>query len=112
MSKEVQKSQRARPDKKLLASPTPALLAALTLLSVSLRVTEGAAPAGDPSATPNAGANTAGVKLASSNKIKFTTTTKDKTETYRYSPSNKQQSNKHKLPATNSMKTPTSSGQK
>ncbi len=111
MSKEVPKPQRTRPDKKLLASPTPALLAALTLLSVSLRVTEGAAPAGDPGATPNA--NTAGVKLAASNKFKFTTTTKDKVDTYLdYSRSNKQQSNKHKLPATNSMKTPTGSGQK
>jgi hypothetical protein len=108
MSKETKKLTRLPPYKKFKASPTPAVLTALALLSVSLRVTDGT-PAEDFSATSNAGAS--GLKLAAahksnatnnanatnkatatSNKIKFTTTTKDKVDTYVAKPSNEHSS--------------------
>ena len=118
MSKEVKKPIRLPPYRKFKASPTPAVLTALALLSVSLRITDGA-PAEDLSATANGNASAGGLKLAAahksnvtnnasatnkatatSNKIKFTTTTKDKTTTYLAKPSNDHsspsQGNRHK----------------
>ena len=118
MSKEIQKPTRTRPEKKVKASPTPAVLTALALLSVSLRVTDGT-PAKDLSATPNAGADAGGVKLAAAQKtnatnntsatnkatarsvkFKYTTTTKDKVDTFLAKPSNQHnspsQSNRYK----------------
>jgi hypothetical protein len=62
MSKEIQKPKKTRSDRKILASQAPALVAALSMLTVSLGVTikadeESAAPA-------NAGESATGVKFA------------------------------------------------
>lgn len=117
MSNEAKKPNTSPPLKKLKASPNPAVLTALALLSVSLRVTDGN-PAEDLSGAQNAGSNAAGVKVAAahksnvnnssatnhtsaatnkatgtSSKFKFTTTTKDKTDTFlQYKPSNQHSS--------------------
>ena len=71
MSKEVQKRTKTPADKKAIAASTPALLAALSLLSASLGVAS-ATPLEDSSNTPSAGTNIAGMKLAKmqSNQIK------------------------------------------
>lgn len=74
MSKEIQKPTRTRPEKKVKASPTPAVLTALALLSVSLRVTDGTLPQ-DLSATPNAGADVGELKLAAAHKTNATNNT-------------------------------------
>lgn len=118
MSKDAKKPTRLPPYRKSKASPTPAVLTALALLSVSLRVTDGT-PAEDVGATSNGSAGAGGLKLAAahksnatsnasstnkatatSNKIKFTTTTKDKTSTYLAKPNNEHsspsQGNRHK----------------
>jgi hypothetical protein len=55
MPKGIQESERMRPDKKIVASQTPALLAALSLLSASLGVTT-ETRAEDPGASPKADA--------------------------------------------------------
>lgn len=105
MAKKVQEPTRTLPDKKVKASPTPALLTALALLSVSLRVTDGN-PADDVSATPNTAPEARDVKMAAAHKtnatnnsgvankatatsvkFKFTTTTKDKVDTFLAKPS-------------------------
>ncbi len=104
MSKQIQKPAKAQPDKRVKASPTPALLTALALLSVSLRITDGT--------LAEESANTAGVKLAD----KITTLARasqlaanheksmeihaiSKTKKLVVKPSNTLQSNQHKSPA-------------
>ena len=86
MPKETRKPTKAWPDRKVLASPTPALLAALTALSISLRISDGSA-ADNGRAAGTEGANAAGSKWADANKttkstIHFTSTTKDKVESF------------------------------
>jgi hypothetical protein len=64
MSSQVQKPANRPAHKKVIPSPTPTLLAALSLLSISLGVTT-ETPADQPGLTPpNAREKTDGVKLA------------------------------------------------
>jgi hypothetical protein len=99
MTKKTQTPATTRPEKNLpdkkqgVFCSTSALLAALTLLSASLRVAN-VALAEQSGDQTNAGSDTARAKLAENNakkgsgdlcstvKFKFTTTTKDKVDTY------------------------------
>ena len=90
MFKRTQGSATTRTDKKWLTSSTSALAAALTVLSTSLRVTQGApVPDSNPGAKSSANSLKENVannnnkgNLSSTVKFKFTTTTKDKVDTY------------------------------
>jgi hypothetical protein len=61
LPKEIQKSKNIRPDKKILTSQAPALVAALSLLTVSLGVT---LKTEEETVAPNAGESATGTKLA------------------------------------------------
>jgi hypothetical protein len=89
MSKRIQGSGTTTSDKKWLTSSASALAAALTVLTASLRITQGV-----PGPDVNPGAKSPADPLRgnvadnnnkghlSSVKFKFTTTTKDKVDTY------------------------------
>jgi hypothetical protein len=94
MSKRTQGSATTTADKKWLTSSASALAAALTVLTASLRVTQGAPvpdvnPGAKSPADPlreNIADNNNKGHLSSSVKFKFTTTTKDKVDTYMEKP--------------------------
>jgi len=94
MPRKNRKTGKARRRHRLLASPTPELVAALSLLGASLRITE-VAKADEPSALSS------GVKLKLAQYVKMDTE-KSQTNTLK----EKTQSNTWKRPQTNTWKDP------